>query len=151
MICQIYIIHNLNLDRKTFHLTFKIDPNKMVKWIKGVANLFMLYRLSNVLKLLLMIEQIRALRPVKKVNLATEDGWLGLFLIYYKKQYLWQVSQNNKCDDSNKTCSWENLLNKNENNSMLIRDFRVDKQQFVKKNNFEIVSVSKSPSMHLIF
>ena len=77
MICQIYIIHNLNLDRKTFHLTFKIDQNKMVKWIKGVANLFMLYRLSNVLKLLLMIEQIRALRPVKKVNLATEDGWFA--------------------------------------------------------------------------
>ena len=74
---QIYIIHSLNLDRKTLNLTFKIDPNKMVKQIKGVANLFMLYRLSNVWKLLLMLEQIRALRPGKKVNLATEEGCLG--------------------------------------------------------------------------
>ena len=71
---QIYIIHSLNLDRKTLNLTFKIDPNKMVKQIKGVGNLFMLYQLSNVWKLLLMLEQIRALRPGKKVNLATEEG-----------------------------------------------------------------------------
>ena len=77
---QIYIIHSLNLDRKTLNLTFKIDPNKMVKQIKGVANLFMLYRLSNVWKLLLMLEQIRALRPGKKVNLATEEGWSVLIL-----------------------------------------------------------------------
>ena len=48
----------------------------MVKYIKGVANLFMLYRLFNVWILLLMLELIRALRSEKKVKIATEEGCL---------------------------------------------------------------------------